>query len=211
LEEFYKEKCVPIKSMIVSHDAVRVEDFQFDFNKNDLRRELNIPNDKPIVMYTGHLYDWKGADLLAESSKILPEYNFIFVGGTELDIKNFKEKYTNENILFLGFKENKIIPKYLKTADLLVIPNTDKNDVSSKFTSPLKFFEYLASGVPILASDITSLKNIGKDYVAYFKVGNVDDLAEKIKWCIEGGCNNLPKPLYLHSWNQRAKDIIEKK
>lgn len=210
LEDFYKEKGVSEDRMVVAHDGVRVEDFQFNFNKNNLRDELNLPKNNPLIMYTGHLYDWKGADLLAKASEVLKNYNFIFIGGTDLDLESFKRKYRNKNILFVGFVENKFIPKYLKTADLLIIPNIDNGDISSKFTSPLKFFEYIASGVPILASDLISLKNIGKDKVDYFKAGDLDDLIKNIKVHFHGGCKHESDNLYLYSWEERVKKIIER-
>jgi glycosyltransferase involved in cell wall biosynthesis len=65
-----------------------------------------------------------------------------------------------------GFKEKQRIPEYQMAADMLVLPNIPSTKESEKYTSPIKMFEYMASGVPIIASDMPSLREVLNDHNA---------------------------------------------
>jgi glycosyltransferase involved in cell wall biosynthesis len=54
------------------------------------------------------------------------------------------------------------VANHLSRADILVLPNS-ANAVSSRYTSPLKLFEYLAAGRPIVASDLPALREVLRD------------------------------------------------
>jgi glycosyltransferase involved in cell wall biosynthesis len=75
------------------------------------------------------------------------------------------------------------IPFWMKSADVLVLPNSKKVDeMQSKATSPLKLFEYMASGTPIVASDIPAIREIVNDAEVFFvEPDSPEKLAEKIK------------------------------
>lgn len=171
------------EKIIVLPDAVDIEQFKTFDSKFKIREELGLPLDKKIVMYTGHLYEWKGAGVLLEAAqksnipsqsplKIRGEAGgivFVFVGGTDHDIARFKEQARGlENVLILGHRPYSEIPKYLAAADVLVLPNSAKENISKYYTSPMKLFEYMASGRPIAASDLPSLREILNEDTAVF-------------------------------------------
>jgi len=160
LKSFYtKNNNVSAEKILVAPDGVDLEQFSVSATKEECRKKLNLPQDKKIIMYTGHLYDWKGVHILAESAKLLKnEETIVFVGGVEEDINKFKETHGNiSNIRILGKKPHSEMPLYLKSADVLVLPNSAESDISRYYTSPLKLFEYMASGVPIVASGLPSI------------------------------------------------------
>lgn len=131
------------------------------FKKDDLRKKFNLPLEKTIALYTGHLYGWKGAEIMARAAPLAPEVIFVFVGGTERDLALFRKKFGNQNnILIVGHKPAGDIPFYLLASDILLLPNSAKTEESTHGTSPIKLFSYMASGRPIVASDLPSMREI---------------------------------------------------
>ena len=170
-----------------------------------------MPVQEKIVLYAGHLYAWKGVDILALAAPLLPENtNVIFIGGTEKDIKAFKSKYgSTKNVRILGKKPYGQMPLYMRAADVLVIPNSAKDDVSRLYTSPMKLFEYMASGTPIVASDLPSVREILDDSMAYFfKPDDERSLKESINKVLASEKNlNNSVGGKEYSWDNRNKVI----
>lgn len=218
LKDFFMRKGVPEGRMLVAPDGVNLKRFTHTEGKDASRRRLGLPKDKKIVLYSGHLYARKGAQILAEAAAHLDEKAVtIFVGGTDTDIADFKKKYgATKNIMVLGHKPHEDIPYYLSAADVLVLPNSAKSEDSRLYTSPMKLFEYMASGVPIVASDIPSLREVlTEESAVFFTPDDVVGLKSKIEMIL--GNEKLAKKLSIHaravvegySWKKRAKAIVQ--
>lgn len=148
-------------NILVAPDGVDLGKFDLPISQKEAREKLDLPFDKKIIMYTGHLFEWKGAGTLLEAARNTKDILFVFVGGTDYDVEKFRGKAKElDNVLILGYKPYSQIPVYLKAADVLVLPNSAKEDISSKYTSPLKLFEYMASSRPIVASNLPSIVEI---------------------------------------------------
>ena len=166
---------VSAEKISVVPDAADVEVIQaLSDDKNLWRQQLNLPLDKKIALYTGHLYDWKGADTLARAAKLLPaDVLVVLVGGTIEALADFQVRFgATPNLLLAGHQPASDIPAWLKAADVLVLPNSGKQLISSTFTSPLKLFEYLAAGRAIVASDLPSLREILTEATCFFVVAD---------------------------------------
>ena len=202
----------------VAPDGVDIEEFDIKVNKKEAREKLGLPLDKKIIIYTGHLYKWKGADLLLETADSFQEDNlFVFVGGTDLDVRIFKEKAEKvglANILILGHKHHGEIPLYLKAADCAVLVGKKTERISDKYTSPLKMFEYMASGCPIVAQDLPSFREVLNEnnsvivqaespqamYEGIKIVTEDRDLADKIS-------RKAKEDAQIYTWRKRAEKI----
>jgi len=147
---------------IVSPDGVDLSVFNIPVSQEEAKKKLGLPADKKIVLYTGHLYKWKGVDTLIKASPLLNrEASVYIVGGTQEDIAAYQKEFSDFNkVIFAGHKSHQEIPFWLKAADVLVLPNSGQEKISSLYTSPLKMFEYMASQRPIVASDLPSLREI---------------------------------------------------
>jgi glycosyltransferase involved in cell wall biosynthesis len=190
--------------------------FDITLDKNSLREQLSLFNNKPIIMYTGHLYGWKGAHVLAQAAKLITEANFYFIGGTDSDIADFKKKYSGENLFFLGRKPFYEIPKYQKAADVLVLPNSAESEESRNDTSPIKLFEYMASGRPIVASDLPSIREILNNANSLLvEPDDPEELSDGIKKILEdkGPPERIANQALIDSreytWKNRARKIID--
>ncbi len=222
LKEKIINKRVPDKKVLVLDGAVDLSRFELiKDSKYQIRKKLKLPSDKKIILYAGSLRKERGIDLIIKSSHELKnkEYYFIIIGGKKKQINywtNFmKKKNIRSNFYFLGYKQNSLIPLYLKSADILLAPYST-NCLTVKWMSPIKIFEYMASGVPIIASDVKRMKEIcSKDECIFFKADNHIDLTRKIEYLIQN--ENLQKSIVKnslnevknHSYERRCKKILE--
>lgn len=211
--------------LLVAPDGVEVGEFG-DEDKRSARNNMigwkNISEsdfDKKWAMYTGHLYDWKGADILAKTAKFLLDqfdYLIMFIGGTASDIKRFEETYGSQsNVRILGWKDYNIINRCMSAADVLVLPNSGKSELSRSYTSPLKLFEYMASGRPIVASDLPSIREIlNESNAVFFEPDNPESLASAIKKVLNDKelakriSEQALKDVQKYSWHERAAKIL---
>lgn len=218
LKNLYMLSGADERRLLVAPDAVDLEKFKISISKNEARKMINLPLDKKIFLYAGHLYSWKGADTVAQCSKYLNNEKVLitFVGGTDSDIERFKKSYGSiKNILIIGRKQYKEIPVYMKSADVLLLPNSSKENISRIYTSPMKLFEYMASEAPIIASDLPSIKEILNEDMAYFfEADNPESLASVIENLLrnENEAKMKAKKAYeevdKYSWQKRADKII---
>lgn len=215
-----KEFGVLPEKMLYQPNAVDIDLFDVAVTQEEARRKLNLPQDKKIILYTGSLFLWKGADILLAAADFLSENEMTcFVGGTDDDIKEFKVKSLKskvKNIIVVGRRPHQEIPLWLKAADVLVLPNTAKDPVSKYETSPVKLFEYMASGRPIIASDLPSVRSIVEETtVTFFEPDNSFDLAAQIKTVLldyprlTEKADLAKRKVGKYSWEKRTKTIVD--
>lgn len=203
--------------IIIASSGVDIKEFDIDVNKEEARKKLNLPILKKIVVYTGHLYSWKGVDTLVQTARNLPDIIFVFVGGVEPEITEFENKYNDlKNIIIIPFMSRSIIPLYLKSADILVLPNSKKENISKYYTSPLKLFEYMASAKPIIASSLPSIREIlDESNSVLVESDSVEALTQSIDNLIsnndlqESISKKAKQDVVKYDWYNRAKIIVE--
>jgi glycosyltransferase involved in cell wall biosynthesis len=120
------------------------------------------------IGYAGHLYPWKGVDLIVEAVAALPDTHGLIVGGhsQEADLARVRalaERLScSDRVTFTGLLPPASVAARLREADVLVLPNPS-SALARDFTSPLKLFEYMAAGRPIVASDLPSIREVLSD------------------------------------------------
>jgi len=131
-------------------------------------KDTKEPKEPFTIGYAGHLYPWKGVELVVEAVAALPDTRGLIVGGHDKEpdlarVKAFAEQLDCAGrITFTGLLPPPEVPARLAEADVLVLPNP-RSAISNAFTSPLKLFEYMGSGRPIVASDLPSLREVLRD------------------------------------------------
>ncbi len=204
------------RKIIVASDGVDLSLFNEERGLS-VQKAFDLPLQKKIVLYTGHLYSWKGVDTLASAAKFFDDtVLFVFIGGTAIDTEMFKKKYSGiKNIVITGQREHSEIPSYLKSADVLVLPNSGKEAISRLYTSPIKMFEYMASGKPIVASDLPSLREVlNSNNSVLFPSHDETALADAIKKVLHDPllASNISKKAFMdvqeYIWEKRAKSIL---
>lgn len=208
------------ENIFVAPDGVDLKKFDIEIDKAPARKKFNLPLDKKIILYTGHLYGWKGADILAQAASSLDDNCLvIFVGGTEADFAIFKKTYQElidqGKVAAYKHQSRELMPVWLKTADVLILPNKAGENISKYFTSPLKLFEYMAAGRPIVASNLPSITEIlNESNSILVESDKPASLAKGIKKILENEAlaESLAKQAMADvqnfSWQKRAENVL---
>lgn len=212
-DELYKKFSVPHEKIVVEPNAVDLAPYARAPHREEARRQLNLSEGK-IVVYTGHLYSWKGVDILAVAARSLPEVNIYLVGGTEYHVREYRKKYgATSNLHIIGHRPHGEMPLWQRAADVLVLPNTAKEEISARYTSPMKLFEYMASGTPIVASDLISIREIvGGGLARLVKPDEPEDLVRGIRDALHNGGDVAIRArawVEDHTWKKRARRILD--
>ncbi|MFZ2555393.1 MAG: glycosyltransferase family 4 protein [Minisyncoccia bacterium] len=207
---------VEMEKMLMQPNAVDFAFFHTALSQNDAREEIGIPQGRRVVMYTGHAYPWKGVYTLAEAAAFLGDTYLYFVGGTVEDqerLHAFVQEKNLPRIVLIPHQSHARIPLYLRAADVLVLPNTAKETASREETSPVKLFEYAASGRPIVASDLPSIRDLVSDEEVFFAhPDNPVDFARAIEMAENteaAGAKVIAAERFARNngWDARAKTI----
>ncbi len=205
---------VPREKIVVAPDGVDLDAFANPESKEAARVRLGLPQDKKIVMYIGRVDGWKGVDTLCEAAHLLsPNILVVIIGGEPEQITLLEKQYPQ--VRFLGFRPYRELADNQAAADVLILPNTGKSEVSMFYTSPLKLFTYMASGIPIVASDTPATREILSDDDAYFFTP--DDpiaLADSIGTALTNTAQAREKAycakerVKKYAWNERVHNIL---
>jgi glycosyltransferase involved in cell wall biosynthesis len=124
---------------------------------------------EPSVYYVGQLYPWKGAGLVVDVVARVPEARVVIVGGQtnwtrdDPDIaalaNRARELGVADRVELRGHVPYDRVPSALAAASVALLPLPDE-PVARLFTSPLKLFDYMAAGVPVVASDLPALREV---------------------------------------------------
>ena len=124
-----------------------------------------------VAGYAGHLYPWKGVDVFVQALAHAPGVHGLIVGGHpgegDLDRVNrlVRSLGLESRVTITGLVPPREVAAALAWASVLVLPNT-ASAISDRYTSPLKLFEYLQMGRPIVASNLAALREVLTDGVS---------------------------------------------
>lgn len=182
------------------------------------RKELLGNERQYLVVYSGALYPFKGVDVLIDAAKKLPQVQFVITGGKEEQVTAYQQQAREkqvDNVKFLGW----ILPRQrlvslFQAADILAHPHCSGK--SANFTNPVKFFQYMASGTPIVITEIPPLM-LFKDMplsAVWCEPDHPKQLAKAIEQGLEiyprkttGYINNIELAKQF-SWENRAEKIL---
>jgi glycosyltransferase involved in cell wall biosynthesis len=175
----------------------------------------------PTVAYAGHLYPWKGIAVLIDAIARLPHVRGLIIGGNEAegDLDEWRRHAENlgvsERITFTGLLPRAEVATRLAGADIVVLPNTSLQ-ISRAYTSPLKLFEYMASGRPIVASDLPAIREvIDEDCAVLANPGHSAAFAEGIQRLIDDPAlgrrlaEAAARRVRDYTWDRRAERLDE--
>ncbi len=182
------------------------------------RNELGLPSGALVVGYTGRLTAGKGAGCLIEAAALLrdhPTIRFLLVGKAYQD---FDVRRTDglANVVRTGFVPPSEVALYLAASDILVMPSSQALPYA-RFTSPLKLFEYMASGRPVICSDLPVLREVLTHEVNALLIppDSPPSLASAIETLASDGtlrsrlAERARQDAMRYTWDARAVRILE--
>jgi glycosyltransferase involved in cell wall biosynthesis len=228
-EEIKKEhikRGIPAEKIFVLEDGVDLESFEINDDRYFWRIKLGLPTKKNLVVYCGQLFEEKGIEHILLTAKKLRHENILFVliGGFKRDIDKWErycKKESIDNAFFTGFIHNTEVPKYLKAADVLIMPyrtNIDFIRMDINTTSPMKLFEYMASKRPIVSTNIPTISKViehGKSALLAAP-NNIEQLKNYVMELVEDSEKsnriviNAFEAVKKYEWKERCKKIIQK-
>lgn len=155
---------VPEDRVRVLPNGVNTDRFSGTDTRDTLRAELRLPASAPIAAFSGSLHEGRGGEEMLDCAALLPEVQVLIVGGTPGDVERYRSEAKRRdlrNVHLTGHVDQATLPKYLLAADVLLMPYTTRFSAHSfEYTSPMKMFEYLATGRPIVATDFPILHEV---------------------------------------------------
>ncbi len=162
---------------LIAPDGVDLARYQNLPAPEAARRQLqtnkipDLPDSQFTVGYTGHLYHGRGINLILDMAAQLADITFLLVGGDPKDVDQIRSVVNDRslnNVILTGFIANCDLALYQAACDVLLMPYQLKVAASSggniaDYLSPMKLFEYLASGRAIISSDLPVLQEVLSD------------------------------------------------
>jgi glycosyltransferase involved in cell wall biosynthesis len=162
--DLVKQFKVPSEKTLTLHDGIEVKTTDGSISKVQVSQRFGLPLDHPLVVYTGMIDPEKGLDVLARAAPMLNGIHIVIVGyGTQSAnewLQGAIRQANAKNVTVLEFQPHSDARLIQKAADVLVLPHSDKFLHSAYYTSPLKLFEYMATGVPIVASALPAVREV---------------------------------------------------
>lgn len=204
---------------------------RFDYRKNievvpdahnfidNKPKNVNFNKEKIEVIYTGLIFRNRGIEIAVKTLEFLPDkFYFRLVGGQKQERKNLRKKYplfVKQQRLFLEepVSHSKVREKLIN-ADIAILPTPLSG--FANFTSPLKLFDYMVAGMPIVASDTQSFREVlSQENALFFEENNSKDLAQKIRYLAENQelaqkiSKNVFEDSKRYTYQKRAERILK--
>lgn len=189
-------------------NAADFEHFNNAIYSTQMPREVECLK-HPVIGFIGAIWDWINIDLVCKLAELHPDYSILLVGPVYFGLDKLK-KYTN--IFAVGIKKYELLPQYLSCMDVCLIPfKIDKLTLAS---NPIKLYEYLAAGKPVVS---TALPEVCENASQFVMIAQNDaDFIKKVEKAVnETKCENKEAIFRRidfarnNSWEKRI-DTIEK-
>ena len=175
-------------------------------------RPADFPTDeRPVAAYAGTIDTRFDLDTLAFAVRKLKEVHFLLVGPlTDKNLQaGLEELVAEDNFSMVGAKPYSALPAYLQKAAVGLIP-FQLNELTEA-VNPIKYYEYLACGLPVVAPQMRELKEMGGPLHSY---SDREGLCNAVREAVEAGKNNayrdeLQRFALKHTWRSRYGEILK--
>ncbi len=188
------------RPMVLARNAADYDFYAERCKPNDLLEGIK----HPVIGYYGAIADWFEVDLVVEAARQRPDYSFVLLGGVfDVDVSQLR---LLPNVHLLGQQPYETMPQYLHHFDACVIPF--KINPITQATDPVKLYEYLSGGKPVVSVNLPELK----DYCDVVYIAeNPADFVEKLDQALAEDSDQLRERrkslARQHTWPERYARI----
>jgi glycosyltransferase involved in cell wall biosynthesis len=149
-------------SVVVAHDGALSVQYGDQWGNGTKK----LGNKKFNLGYVGQLYEGKGLEVILPLARQMPDLCFHVIGGREDDLNIWKEREPSDNLIFHGFVSPGQVPDLYREFQVLLLPPQNRvygasgQSEISRWMSPMKMFEYMATGKPIISSNLPVLREV---------------------------------------------------
>ncbi len=165
LGQWWEDAGIPGNKLLVLHDGFNPDMFINPQEKLAARQRLGLPSDRNIVVYTGNLQQNRGIHYILKLALMNPDLLFVLAGGKHADMERVQQETGQQgidNIRLLGHIPHPGIPDCLYAADVLLAMWSAEVPTIA-YCSPLKVFEYMASGRPAVYPAYPTIREVVTD------------------------------------------------
>ncbi len=178
---------------------------------------------RQVCGYFGHLYSGRGIEVVEAMAAARPDVLFLVYGGTEADLERKRDGNRLRNLHFMGHVSHPLARQLMCLVDVLLMPYQESVSIgvaghdTARWMSPMKMFEYLGAGVPIISSDLPVLREILRSgdncLLAAPADGDawtaaLDRLHDDPVLAAQIGSNAHLEYQQKHTWKRRAEQIL---
>lgn len=185
------------RDSILVRNAVDYDFYEQQCRPNSLLQDA--PH--PVIGYYGGIADWFDAELMARVARARPGWTFVLIGGVfNVDMTELEAL---PNVRLLGQQPYETMPLYLYHFDVCIIPF--KINAITEATDPVKFYEYVSWGKPVVSTMLPEL-NVHRDHL--YLARDADDFVVKIEAAlVENDAGVIERRRALarqHTWRERV-------
>jgi glycosyltransferase involved in cell wall biosynthesis len=220
------EKKLKEKVDLIFYSAKNLKDYIIDFEKKSYHipngvdfehfysGKKGIPDDlknipKPRAIYVGAIDEWFDLGFLKDVARKSRNLSFVLIGSYKVDVTILRQE---PNIFLLGRKSFNLIPSYISNCDIGIITFNANHPVVNTI-NPIKLYEYMACGLPVVSTNWKELELIKSP--AYL-AGSIDDFVNGLNnfLMVMDKETKVYKEAFINfaaknSWDKRYKQIIE--
>lgn len=176
-------------------------------------RVFEMPSDvvgipKPIVGYAGKMQEMFDVELMSHIVHQLTDINFVFIG-QELNSRWMKPLWKYSNTHYLGDKPYEQLTNYLAAFDVCIIPYNQKRQHG---VDPIKFYEYLSMGKPIVTTNIGGV-GVFRNFPQVRIPENADEFLAAVQYFTDASRADRKIPISelpdTYTWESKANEIIQ--
>lgn len=206
------------EKILVLPNAVDIEQFQPTNVHKNIRFQYGINNGDKLIGFVGSFYPWHGLDFLIDSFKlVLEEYktvNLMLIGDGQMCEglkRRIAKEHLQERVIFTGSVDHESLADYIAIFDIGIMPD------SNNYGSPMKIFEYMAIGKPIVAPRLKPIEAVINDEQEGFLFTQrkreelkraLITLLNDTELCKKMGKAGREKVCREHTWKKNVSKII---